>query len=178
MQRLWENQPLQHMCQSSKDSTRPSKGGAQKPERGKPQYRQRSRSRRGRGGPRSGGPGSGWKKNQQKTGGKPSDVQQQEYYEYDLPDQFEQLSFECVTLQQTVDAISRDTDTRDELFANLDIKLPDRPGQHKLKMKVDTGAQGNILPVRTFRRMFPQALDSSGFPKPGSTKPRQTRLTA
>ena len=138
------------------------------------QYRQRSRSRpRPRRQP-------AWR-NQQRNG-KSSDVHyvQQEEYDpmYDPVPQFEQLCFETIDFQCTVDAISGDRDTRDELFAHLDIQIPDRPGQHTLKTKVDTGAQGNILPIRIFRRMFPRLLDSSGFPKPGSTTPRHTRLMA
>ena len=110
-------------------------------------------------------------------------VLQEEYdptpqYGYDPASQFEQLCFESIDFQSPVDAISRDRDARDELFAHLDIQIPDRPGQHTLKTKVGTGAQGNILPIRIFRRMFPRLLDSSGFPKPGSTTPRHTRLMA
>lgn len=138
--------------------------------KGRNQYRQRSRSRsRHRRRP-------GWR-NQQK-GGKSSDVHFVQQEEYDPIPQFEQLSFESIDFQCNVDAISGTSDTRDELFAQLDIQIPDRPGQHSLKTKVDTGAQGNILPIRIFRRMFPKLLDSSGYPKPGSTTPRYTRLMA
>ena len=31
-------------------------------------------------------------------------------------------------------------------------------------LKIDTGAQGNILPVSTFCRIFPEKLDTDGFP--------------
>ena len=44
-------------------------------------------------------------------------------------------------------------DNRDELYASLDIQYK-RPAS--LRVKVDTGAQGNILPLRIFRRMFPK----------------------
>ena len=33
-----------------------------------------------------------------------------------------------------------------------------------MRLKIDTGAQGNTLPVSTFRRMFPEKLDVDGFP--------------
>jgi len=69
-------------------------------------------------------------------------------------------------------------DNRDEVFADLNIKLQHQPGTHKLITKVDTGAQGNILPLQTYRRMFPQDLDAEGFPKPGATTHRSTILTA
>ncbi|XP_070198635.1 uncharacterized protein [Littorina saxatilis] len=58
-------------------------------------------------------------------------------------------------------------DNRDELYASLDIKytLP-----ASLKVKVDTGAQGNILPLRIYRRMFPEQLNLEGFPAAGATE--------
>ena len=39
-----------------------------------------------------------------------------------------------------------------------------RPGIHNLSAKIDTGAQGNTIPLRTFRRMYPDKLDAEGFP--------------
>ena len=33
-----------------------------------------------------------------------------------------------------------------------------------LRLKIDTGAQVNTLPVYTFHRMFPENLDADGFP--------------
>ena len=46
-----------------------------------------------------------------------------------------------------------------------------------LKAKVDTGAQGNILPLRLYRMMYPQKVDK-GNPKMGVTHPSSTILTA
>ena len=46
----------------------------------------------------------------------------------------------------------------------MQIKLNNRPGIHNLSAKIDTGAQGNTLPLRTFRRMYPDQLDADGFP--------------
>ena len=46
----------------------------------------------------------------------------------------------------------------------INIKLPNRNGIHKLRLKIDTGVQANTLPVSTFRRMFPEKLDADGFP--------------
>lgn len=68
-------------------------------------------------------------------------------------------------------------DERTEVYANLSIKLNKSPPA-KLKVKVDTGAQGNIIPLRIFRRMYPQQLDEDGYPKPGSTQQRRTVLVA
>ena len=52
------------------------------------------------------------------------------------------------------------------------------PGEHTLKAKVDTGAQGNILLLRTFQRMFPAVLDTDKTPRPRATPDSNTRLTA
>ena len=37
---------------------------------------------------------------------------------------------------------------RKEAFTNLRIRLPQKKGKHKLKLKIDSGAAGNTLPVR------------------------------
>ena len=66
-------------------------------------------------------------------------------------------------------------DDRDELYASLDI-IYKRPAS--LKVKVDTGEQGNILPLRIFRRMFPEKLDPNGFPAERTTGTRRTILHA
>ena len=63
-------------------------------------------------------------------------------------------------------------------FTELQIRLPGRPGTHILKAKVDTGAEGNTLPLRTFSRMFPDRVDDIGQPILGSTKKELTIITA
>ena len=45
-------------------------------------------------------------------------------------------------------------------------------------MKVDTGAQGNILPLLTFRRMYSELLDANGFPAKTNLRKYTTVLTA
>ena len=71
-------------------------------------------------------------------------------------------------------------DGRDEIFATLDISLRNgaREREATLKVKVDTGAQGNILPVRTFKRMYHELLDESGVPSKQHLRHRPTILTA
>ena len=65
----------------------------------------------------------------------------------------ESPTFNCINITQ-----------RDEAFVLINIKLPNRNGIHKLRLKIDTGVQGNTLPVSTFCRMFPEKLDADGFP--------------
>ena len=74
------------------------------------------------------------------------------YNNREAEEQMESLTFNCIHMTQ-----------RDEAFV-LNIKLPNRNGIHKLRLKIDTGAQGNTLPVSTFHRMFPEKLDTDGFP--------------
>ena len=63
------------------------------------------------------------------------------------------LTFNCINMTQI-----------DEAFVFINIKLQNRNGIHKLRLKIDTGTQGNTLPVSTFRGMFPEKLDADGFP--------------
>ena len=44
-----------------------------------------------------------------------------------------------------------------------------------LRGKVDTGAEGNILPLRTFRKMFPRYISDEGYPL--KTTPSSASLT-
>ena len=88
-----------------------------------------------------------------------------------VDDHFEQLHFDDVSVKD---------DARDEVFATLKIKLRNgtRERPASLKVKVDTGAQGNILPLRTFRRKYPELLDANGFPATKSLRKCTTILTA
>ena len=43
-------------------------------------------------------------------------------------------------------------------------------------MKVDDGAEANLLPLRSFRSMFPHALDGDGYPLDGFLDDSRTRL--
>lgn len=96
----------------------------------------------------------------------------------DASNDFENMSFETVTITQHIDGINNTNNNRDQVFTTLNIKLKQRPGNHTLTAKVDTGAQGNIIPLRLFRRMFPTLLDAEGFPKLGATTPVKGILTA
>ena len=81
---------------------------------------------------------------------------------------FEKLSF---------DTVGVDTVERDEAYATLQIELNDNTPA-TLRVKVDTGAQGNVMPLRTFQRMYPSSLDTEGLPVRGSLQHRDTILTA
>ena len=74
------------------------------------------------------------------------------YNNKEAEEQMESLTFNCINMTQ-----------RDEAFVLINIKLPNRNGIHKLRLKIDTEAQGNTRPVSTFHRMFPEKLDADGF---------------
>ena len=84
----------------------------------------------------------------------------------------DELCFETIKIDS-----SNVTPVKDEAFAKLQVKLPnvDHPNP-VLKVKVDTGAQGNILPLRIYRNMFPHHVGENGLPT--ETTPSQTKLTA
>ena len=88
-----------------------------------------------------------------------------------LDETFEALSFDSVN--------NESGDTRDEIIAMITITLEDRPHIHAtLKAKLDTGASGNILPLRIFRRMYPTKLNAEGFPAQRTLVPSNAVLTA
>ena len=67
----------------------------------------------------------------------------------------------------------------DEAFVRVNVKRTTRPGIHNLMLKVDMGAQGNTLPLTTFRKMFPDKVDRDGFPQQEvANAARDIKLTA
>ena len=83
----------------------------------------------------------------------------------DLPAGFDSLSFDMVAHNEN----------RTEAFASIKIE-PYPTHTTNLRGKVDTGAQSNILPLRTFRNIFPHHVDAEG--RPTTTTPSSTSLTA
>lgn len=72
-----------------------------------------------------------------------------------------QKEFYAITVGNHVDNMSIDT-MRKEAFVSLKIKIPElsdsgnewKKGDHSLRLKIDTGAAGNTLPLRTFHQMY------------------------
>ena len=48
----------------------------------------------------------------------------------------------------------RISSVRNEVFTTLDVICPRKKGMRKIKLKVDTGAAGNTLPLRTYKQMY------------------------
>ena len=87
-----------------------------------------------------------------------------------VADEFEKMFFYSMDLWKKC--------SRTEAFASLDIILPNRKGDHKLKIKMDTGAEENTLPLRTFQQMFSEYVDWNGQRRPGTTQKEVVVLTA
>ena len=93
----------------------------------------------------------------------------------ELSDQFETITFESIA----VDVIGPQTQPTNEVFVTVNIGLHSISSRRTaLKAKLDTGAQGNILPLRLYRQMYPENLSPEGFPKPEVLDHSPTVLTA
>ena len=92
--------------------------------------------------------------------------------------EFLKQSFSTISRSKSVASISNDTDPegKTKILTVLQIKLPHCNGTDDVTVKVDDGAEGNILPLNSFRSMFPHALDSNGYPKPGFLRGSKTTL--
>ena len=74
--------------------------------------------------------------------------------------------------------ISNDTDPdgRTKIITKLKIQLPHHKVVDNLQVKVDDGAEANILPLDSFRSVFPHALDEDGYPREGFLRGSRTKL--
>lgn len=59
---------------------------------------------------------------------------------------------------------------RQTIMAKLDIKPPDVKREVNLTVKADTGSNGNILPTRCFRQMYPDVAVGNKNLKPTTAK--------
>ena len=103
-----------------------------------------------------------------KSGSKKVDVYYQDRYS-NSDDEYEHVSFSEVRINSVAAEDSED-------FVTLDHDLR-RKFSADLKVKVDTGAQGNTLPLRIFQRIFPEKLNDAGLPDPRMISRSQTILT-
>ncbi|GFR65426.1 retrovirus-related Pol polyprotein from transposon 297 [Elysia marginata] len=65
-----------------------------------------------------------------------------------------------------------------EAFATIIVTLPDLHKKAQLRGKIDTGAQGNALPLRLFKQMFPKHVDKDGLPLKDKITPSNVKLAA
>ena len=76
------------------------------------------------------------------------------------------------------DNIDADKHVRTEVCASLVIRFGRKHRPATLKVKVDTVAQGNVLPLIIYRQMCPENMDTEGYPQPRSLKTCSAVLTA
>jgi hypothetical protein len=58
-----------------------------------------------------------------------------------------------------------DEKEREEACVHVEMDLKRYKNQkHQLCLKIDTGAQGNTIPLRVFRQIFQNNVDSTGLP--------------
>ena len=69
-----------------------------------------------------------------------------------------------------------DPDGKTKILTILNIKLPHQNGFDNMRVKVDNGAEANILPLDSFRTMFPHALNKHSYPKDGFLRGSRTNL--
>ena len=86
--------------------------------------------------------------------------------------------FSTISRSKSVASINNDTDPegKTKILTVLQLKLPHCNSIDNVTVKVDDGAEGNILPLNSFRAMFPHALDVNGYPKPGFLRGSKTTL--
>lgn len=80
-------------------------------------------------------------------------------------------------LEYKFNSIAAEDDTRDEVFTDITAVLHDGRAKAKINMKIDTGAQGNTLPLSIYQKIWPEKVDAQGLPKT-KLKKRETNLTA
>ena len=92
--------------------------------------------------------------------------------------EFLKQSFSTISRSKSVASISNNTDPegKTKILTMLQLKLSHCNGIDNVTVKVDNGAEGNILPLNSFRAMFPHALDTNGYPKPGFLRGSKTML--
>ena len=105
-----------------------------------------------------------------RSGSQTRNIHSIEIDQYDIDDIDVLCTFHSISRSKTVAAISNDTDPNGKMkiLMKLRVKLPYRNVADVMEVKVDDGAEVNILPLHTFRSMFPHKLDEDGYPKADS----------
>ena len=97
---------------------------------------------------------------------------------YDIDDIDIIRTFHSISRSRMVASRSNDTDPngKTKTVTRLRIKLPHRWVVDNLQVKVNNGAEANILPLCSFRSMFQHALDGDGYPLDGFLRGSRTTL--
>ena len=97
---------------------------------------------------------------------------------YDIDDIDIVRMFHSISRSRMVASRSNDTDPdgKTKIVTRLGLKLPHRWVVNNLQVKVNSGAEANILPLHAFRSMFPHTLDGDGYPLDGFLRGSRTML--
>ena len=97
---------------------------------------------------------------------------------YDIDDVDAICTFHSIYRLRMVASKSNDTDPdgKTKIITKIGIKLPHRRVVDNLQVKVDDGAEANLLPLRSFGSMFPHAVDGDGYPLEGYLRSLRTQL--
>ena len=98
--------------------------------------------------------------------------------QYDIDDIDMLRTFHSISRSRSVAAISNNTDPdgKTKILTKLRVKLPHQNIADIMEVKVDDRAEVNILPLHTFRSMFPHKLDENGYPKIDALRGSKTML--
>ena len=98
--------------------------------------------------------------------------------QYDIDDIDVVKTFHSIYRLRTVASRSNDTDPdcKTKIITKLGIKLLHRKVVDNLQVKVDDGTEVNILPLHSFRSMFPHALDGDSYSREGFLTGSRTML--
>jgi len=92
------------------------------------------------------------------------------------PTPFESIVFESVTIANLTHGSPESS--RDEVFVSIQVNLAQSNNRKStLRAKLDTGVQGNILPMRLYREMYPHQVDNNGKLKPNALLSSNVVLT-
>ena len=82
---------------------------------------------------------------------------------------FVEKTFHTIYRSKSVGSMSNkiDPEGKTKILTSLNIKLPHQNGIDNVRVKVDDGAEANILPLDSLRTMFPHALNKPSYPKDG-----------
>ena len=68
---------------------------------------------------------------------------------------------------------------KDEVFATVNVDIAGRGKEETtLKAKIDTGAQGNVLPLHIYHNMYPQNINANSKPRPRTLNQSKVILVA
>ena len=94
------------------------------------------------------------------------------FQDHEESTKFVKKTFHTIYRSKSVSSVSNEMypDGKTKILTILNIEFPHWQSIDNLQVKVDDGAEASILPLDSFRTMFPHALDEHGYPTAGFLK--------